>query len=267
MDRLRGKVVIITGAGSGIGQAAAELMSREGASVLVADHDAGAARAVAEGIEEGGGHAMPYTVDVTDEASVAAMVQTAVREYGRLDVLCNHVGGTDPHKDLDLLRMDMAEFHRAVDLNVRSTLTGSRCALPHLIDAGGGSIVNTASVAGLLGDSLQTAYGAVKAAVINITRYVAVQYGPRGVRCNAVAPGAVMTPALRDNLPAGTIERLQGHNALPYLGTPQDIGNAMLFLASEESRYMTGQVLVVDGGMTCQSPVAADRRDLLPPTG
>ncbi|MEV7013057.1 SDR family NAD(P)-dependent oxidoreductase [Streptosporangium sp. NPDC051022] len=265
MDRLGGKVVIITGAGSGIGKAAAELMCREGASVLVADYDGAAAGAVADGIRDGGGRAVPYAVDVTDDDSVAAMVEAAVREYGRLDVLCNHVGGTDPRKDLDLLRMDMAEFQRAVDLNVRSTLTGSRHALPHLIDAGGGSIVNTASVGGLLGDSLQTAYGAVKAAVINITRYVAVQYGPRGVRCNAVAPGAVMTPALRDNLPAEAIERLEGHNALPYLGTPEDIGNVMLFLASEESRYMTGQVLVVDGGMTCQAPTAPDRRDLLPP--
>ncbi|GAA3092931.1 SDR family NAD(P)-dependent oxidoreductase [Streptosporangium carneum] len=265
MDRLRDKVVIITGAGSGIGRAAAELMSREGASVLVADHDAAAARAVADGIGDGGGRAASCTVDVTDDDSVAAMVETAVREYGRLDVLCNHVGGTDPRRDLDLLRLDMVEFQRAVDLNVRSTLTGTRHALPHLIDAGGGSIVNTASVAGLLGDALQTAYGAVKAAVINITRYVAVQYGPQGVRCNAVAPGAVMTPALRDNLPVEAIERLEGHNALPYLGTPEDIGHAMLFLASEESRYMTGQVLVVDGGMTCQAPTAPDRRDLLPP--
>lgn len=264
MDRLRDKVVIVTGAGSGIGRAAAELMGREGASVLVADHDAGAARAVAGGIGDGGGRAVPYTVDVTDEESVAAMVETAVGEYGRLDVLCNHVGRTDPRRNLDLLRLDMAEFDRAVELNVRSTLTGTRYALPHLIRAGGGSVVNTASVAGLLGDSLQISYGAVKAAVINITRYVAVQYGPRGVRCNAVAPGAVMTPALRDNLPAEAIERLEGHNALPYLGTPRDIGNVMLFLASEESRYLTGQVIVVDGGMTCRSPAAPDRRGLLP---
>ncbi|WP_184884620.1 SDR family NAD(P)-dependent oxidoreductase [Sphaerisporangium siamense] len=264
MAWLQNKVVIITGAGSGIGKAAAELMSREAASVLVADLDSAAARDVAEGIVAAGGRAISCEVDVTVEASIAAMVETAVAEFGRLDVLCNHVGGTDPRRDLDLLRLDMDEFDRAVVLNVRSALLATRHALPHLIEAGGGSVVNTVSIGGLLGDSLQIAYGAVKAALINVTRYIAVQYGRQRVRCNAVAPGAVMTPALRDNMPVEAIERLQSHNALPYLGAPEDIGNTMLFLASDESRYMTGQTLVVDGGCTSQSPVAPDRRALLP---
>ncbi|OUC97016.1 SDR family NAD(P)-dependent oxidoreductase [Streptosporangium minutum] len=264
MDRLKDKVAIITGAGSGIGLAAAELMSREGARVLVADYDAASAESAAGAIVEAGGQAVPCTVDVTDDTSVGDMVEAAVREFGRLDVLCNHVGGTDPRKDLDLLRLDMEEFGRAVDLNVRSTLTGSRHAVPHMIRAGGGSIVNTASVAGLVGDVLQISYGAVKAAVINITKSIAVQYGPQGIRCNAVAPGAIMTPALMDNLPAEVIEALKGYNALPYLGAPEDIGYTMVFLASDESRYLTGQLLVVDGGMTSQSPAVPGRRAMLP---
>ncbi|MGC5343044.1 SDR family NAD(P)-dependent oxidoreductase [Streptomyces sp. DT24] len=265
MDRLKDKVAIITGAGSGIGLAAARLMSHEGAKVVVADYDAASAEAGARALTEAGGEALPCTVDVTDDTSVGDMVEAAVREYGRLDVLCNHVGGTNPRKDLDLLRLDMDEFGRAVDRNVRSTLIGSRHAVPHMIRGGGGSIINTASVAGLVGDVLQISYGAVKAAVVNITKSIAVQYGPQNIRCNAVAPGAIMTPALLDNLPDEVIEALKGYNALPYLGAPEDIGHTMVFLASDEARYLTGQLLVVDGGMTSQSPAVPGRRAMLPP--
>ncbi|GGY75914.1 SDR family NAD(P)-dependent oxidoreductase [Streptomyces nitrosporeus] len=264
MDRLKDKVAIITGAGSGIGRAAAELMSREGALVVAADHDTASAERTARLIGDAGGRALAYTVDVMDDTSVGDMVEASVREFGRLDVLCNHVGGTNPRKDLDLLRLDMDEFTRAVDLNVRSTLTGSRYAIPHMARSGGGSIVNTASVAALVGDVLQISYGAVKAAVVSATKSIAVQYGPQGIRCNAVAPGTVMTPALLDNLPAEVIESLKGYNSLPYLGAPEDIGHTMVFLASDESRYLTGQLLVVDGGMTSQSPAAPGRRAMLP---
>ncbi|MEU5865169.1 SDR family NAD(P)-dependent oxidoreductase [Nonomuraea sp. NPDC047529] len=267
MDRLKGKVALITGAGSGIGRAAARLMSAQGALVAVADRDRNGVEETAQGIEDSGGRSLALTVDVTDEGSVADMVNAAVREFGRLDVLCNHVGGTNPRVDLDLMRLDMTEFDRAVDLNIRSTLLGTRHALPHLIKGGGGSVVNTASVAGLVGDVLQIAYGAVKAAVINITKSIAVQYGPQRVRCNAVAPGAVVTPALLGNLPEGVVESLKRVNALPYLGDPEDIGHTMVFLASDESRYMTGQLLVVDGGMTIRSPAAQGRQDMLPPSG
>ncbi|MGV9601740.1 SDR family NAD(P)-dependent oxidoreductase [Streptosporangium sandarakinum] len=265
MDRLKEKTALITGAGSGIGRAAALLMSAQGALVAAADRDGDAARETARLVEAAGGRALPLTVDVMDEDSVAGMVGATVGEFGRLDVLCNHVGGTDPRADLDLLRLDMAEFDRAVALNVRSTLLGSRHAIPHMIRAGGGSIINTASVAGLVGDVVQISYGAVKAAVINLTKSIAVQYGPHRVRCNAVAPGAVVTPALLDNLPRDVVDDLKRTNALPYLGSPEDIGHTMVFLASDESRYLTGQLIVVDGGMTVQSPAAPGRRAMLPP--
>lgn len=264
MDRLKDKVAVITGAGSGIGRSAAALMSRQGARVVVADHDADGAAETARSIEAAGGRALPVTVDVTDEGSVATMVAATISEFGALHVLCNHVGGTDPRKDLDLLRMELDEFDRAVARNVRSTLLGARHALPHMIRAGGGSIINTASVAALVGDVLQTSYGAVKAAVVSVTKSIAVQYGPQNVRCNAVAPGAVMTPALENNLPADVITALKRGNALPYLGVPEDIGHTMVFLASDESRYLTGQLLVVDGGMTMQSSAAPGRRAMLP---
>ncbi|MFJ2702155.1 SDR family NAD(P)-dependent oxidoreductase [Streptomyces sp. NPDC087428] len=264
MNRLHDKVAVITGAGSGIGRAAAELMGKEGARVVVADYDTQAADETARLITAAGGEALPLTVNVLEEDSIADMISATVNEYGALHVLCNHVGGTNPRTDLDVLRMDMDEFDRAVALNMRSTLLGSRHAIPHMIRAGGGSIINTASVAALVGDVLQTSYGAVKAAVVSITKSVATQYGPRNIRCNAIAPGAVMTPALENNLPQEVVDSLRRGNALPYLGAPEDIGHTMVFLASDESRYLTGQLLVVDGGMTAQSSAAPGRRAMLP---
>ncbi|BBZ32072.1 SDR family NAD(P)-dependent oxidoreductase [Mycolicibacterium confluentis] len=259
-NRLENKRVVVTGAASGIGRAAAELMAGEGARVLIADLNADAA---AQAAAEIGAGAIGIAVDVLDEASLAAMISRAVADFGGLDVLCNHVGGSNPRKDLDLLHLDLAEWDRTMALNARSTVVASRLALPHMFDAGGGSIINTVSVAGLVGDTLQCAYGAAKAAVIRLTQYIATQYGRKGVRCNAVAPGAVMTPALRDNLAAEVIADIRSDNALDLIGTPEDIGWAMVYLASDESRYMTGQTLVLDGGLTAQSPIAASRRKLL----
>lgn len=263
MNRLEGKNAVITGAASGIGRAAAAMMAREGANVLVADLDAVRARDVAGEIRETDGHAVGFGVDVMDEDSVAAMIESAVTEFGGIDILCNNVGGSNPRKDLDLLRMDLGEWDRVMSLNVRSTVVTTRLVIPHMNGAGGGSIVNTASVAGLIGDSLQSAYGSAKAAVIRLTQYIAVQYGSENVRCNAVAPGAIMTPALVDNVPADVIESIKRANALPYLGEPEDIAHAMVFLASDESRYMTGQTLVLDGGLTSKSPLAAGRTAML----
>lgn len=264
MGRLQDKVAVITGGASGIGLASAQLMAAEGASVVIGDLDADAATEAARSITANDGRAVGLAVDVMDEESITALVDTAAERFGALHVMCNHVGGSNPRKDLDLLRLDMAEFDRVMALNVRSTVVGSRAALPHLIAAGGGSIINTASVGGLSGDFLQVAYGTAKAAVIRLTQYVATQYGAQHVRCNAVAPGAIMTPALRDNLPEEAIESIRSHNALPFIGEAQDIAHAMVFLASDESRYLTGQVLTVDGGMSSHSSIAEDRRALLP---
>lgn len=258
--RLQDKVAVITGAASGIGLAAAHRFAAEGAAVVIGDLAQQQAEQAAAQVRDAGGRAIGVAVDVMTEESVAALVGAAVDEFGQLDVMCNHVGGSNPRKDLDLLRMDLDEFDRVMQLNVRSAVLGCRLALPHLIEAGGGSIINTASVGGLAGDYTQTAYGASKAAVIRLTQYVATQYGADRVRCNAVAPGAVMTPSLRDNLAPEAIDAIRAHNALPFLGEPDDIAAVMLFLASEESRYLTGQVLVVDGGMTAHHGIAEGRK-------
>lgn len=260
MNRLDGKTAVITGGAGGIGSTAARLMAREGARVLVADLDPQRCETVAESIRAEGGVAVATGLDALDEDSIAAMVERAVEEFGGLHILCNHVGGSDPNKDLDLLNMDMSEWDKAMALNVRSTVVASRHALPHMIAAGGGSIINTASIAALEGDTIQCAYGASKAAVVSLGRYIATQYGPQGVRCNTVAPGAVMTPALRDNLPAEVVESIRQNTSLQSIGEPDDIAHAMVYLASDEARYTTGQLLVIDGGMTSQSAFAPNRR-------
>ncbi|MEP7331974.1 MAG: SDR family NAD(P)-dependent oxidoreductase [Terracoccus sp.] len=216
--------------------------------------------ATAAEITAAGGRAVGVAVDVTDKVSLAALVETAITQFDRLDVMCNHVGGSNPRLDLDVMGLDLDEFDRTMNLNVRSTVLGCQLAIPYLIAAGGGSIINTASVGGLSGDFTQTAYGTAKAAVLRLTQYVATQYGHERIRCNALVPGAVMTPALRDNLPAEMIEGICRHNALPFIGEPDDLANAMLFLASPESRYITGQALVVDGGMSSHSTIAEIRR-------
>lgn len=260
MNRLEGKTAVITGAATGIGFAAARLMAGEGAQVLLADRDAQRCGEAAAQIREDGGAARATAVDVADEDSLAAMIDEAVSTFGGLHVLCNHVGGSDPARDRDLLNMDMAEWDRAMNINVRSTVVASRLAIPHMIAAGGGSIINTASIAGVEGDAVQCAYGAAKAAVISLTRYIAVQYGPHAIRCNAVAPGAVMTPALRNNLPSEVLDSIRQHISLGDIGEPADIAHAMVYLASAESRYLTGQCLVIDGGTTSQSALASQRR-------
>ena len=260
MNRVQGQVAIITGGASGIGRATAGLLAAEGATVVIGDlHEEDAVRAARE-ITAAGGRAIGLAVNAMEEDSLAALVDAAVGEFGRLDTMCNNVGGSNPTLDLDVVNLDLDQFDHIMRLNVRSTVLGCRLAIPHMIRAGGGSIINTASVSGLSGDFTQTGYGTAKAAVIRLTQYVATQYGHENIRCNAIAPGAIMTPALSDNLPAEMIEGIRGHNALPMIGDPSDIAHAMLYLASAESRYVTGQTLVVDGGMTSHSPIAEIRR-------
>lgn len=261
MSRLQDKVCIVTGAARGIGRTAAHLMAAEGASVIVADVEASEARQVADDIRTGGGEATPVEMDALRDESIAAMVETARATYGRIDVLYNNVGFTDSAKDTNVLDMDWSYWNTAIQLSLGSTVFATRCALPTMLENGGDSIINTASMAALQGMMAPTMYPCAKAGVIAFTRSVATQYGPRGIRCNVIAPGLVMT-SRAPNWPPAMLNAFRRHTPVGDPGQPEDIGHLAVFLASNESRYVTGQLFRVDGGVSSQNPVTPDLVDL-----
>jgi len=257
---LENKVAIVTGAASGIGEATARRFAREGAMVVVADIRGAKAEAVAKAIAEGGGEAGSIEVDVADAASVAAMVDYAVGRYGRLDVLFNNAGTLRPGTAVEL---SVEDWDFVMGVNVRSVFLGAKYAVPHMVAQGGGSIINTASISGLHGDGGAVCYAASKAAVINLTRALSTDHGPQGVRVNAICPGTIETPPVRRMMaePA-VLERNVMAHALRRLGRPEEIAAAALWLASDESSFVSGEAIVVDGGLRAQSPlgVLADPR-------
>lgn len=263
MGRLQNKVALITGAASGIGRASAELMAQEGAKVVIADFNVEGAKKVAENIKKSGGEATGIFLDAGKEESIKEAVDTTVDAYGTINILYNNVGLTNLQKDLDVVNMDLDEWDRLMNVNTKSVLLGSRFAIPYMKEAGGGSIINTASMAAFASDAIRSAYGASKAAVVNLTKYIATQYGKDNIRCNAVAPGLILTPAAEDNMPQPVIDIFQKFNALPYHGEPEDIGYTVLFLASDEAKYITGQTIKVEGGHYIGNPSIADFNEFM----
>lgn len=195
-------------------------------------------------------------MDAGQADSNQAAVDFTIEQYGAVTVLVNNVGLTNLHKDLDVVNLDLEEWDRRMEVNLKSVLLGSRFAIPHMIKAGGGSIINTASMAGFTGDFVRSAYGASKAGVVNLTRYIAAQYGKDHIRCNGVAPGLILTPAAKNNMPQAVLDIFGKFNTLPYHGEADDIGYTVPFLASDESKFITGQTIQVEGGHYIANPQA-----------
>ncbi len=261
--RLAGRVAIVTGAASGIGRATALALAREGAAVVVADLNAAGAKQVAAEIETAGGRALGQATDVASEASVVAMVAAAVDTFGGLDVLHNNAAASDPAVmggDGEVTALSLETWERTLAVNLRGPMLGCKHAIPRMLERGGGVIVNTSSASGLTGDLVRTAYGVSKAGLDGLTRYVATQYGKRGIRCNAIAPGVIATPALAANVPPELIAVYERSHLTPRLGTPEDIAVMVVFLASDEAAFVTGQVLSVDGGLLAHHPAVAEMR-------
>ena len=250
--RLDGKVVIITGGAGGIGSATARLMAGRGARVAIADIATEAAAALAG--ELPGAIALP--LDLEDEASIEAMVADTVAHFGRLDVLHNNAALLGPdiaRADNDIEIMATALWDRTYAVNVRGTMIACRAALPHLRGTRG-NIVNTVSNLALQGHMIQAAYSSSKAAVIQMTRAIAASHGVHGIRCNAVAPGMTMTPALIEAFPPALRQAVEDETLRDVLGAPEDIAEVAAFLASDAARNITGQVLVADGGSASHVP-------------
>ncbi|MBC2664913.1 SDR family oxidoreductase [Novosphingobium flavum] len=256
--RMDGKVAIVTGGAGGIGAATARLLTARGARVVVADVAAGAAEALAGELPG----ALPIAMDLEDEASVEAMVAQTVRHFGRLDVLHNNAALLGPEiarADGDVEHMATALWDRTFAVNVRGTMIACRAALPHLRETRG-NVVNTVSNLALQGHLIQAAYSSSKAAIIQLTRAIAASHGKAGVRCNAVAPGMTMTPALREAFPPALRQVVEDETLRDRLGAPEDIAEAVAFLASDAARNITGQVLVCDGGCAAHVPGIAGFR-------
>ncbi|MEN9805197.1 MAG: hypothetical protein RIS41_2044 [Actinomycetota bacterium] len=249
MNRLTGKVALITGAASGLGRTAAEMFAAEGALVVVADVVDG--DEVIESIDAVGGEATYVRCDVTDSDSVAAAVEHAREQYGALHVLYNNAGVMLADDD-GPENTSIETYERTMDINVKGVLIGCRHAIPAMLESGGGSIVNVASFVAHLGAATpQIAYTASKGAVLAMTREIAVMYARRGIRANALCPGPIMTPLLAKFLSDDAKrQRRLVHVPMGRFGEPHEIAHGAIFLASDESSWMTGQSLIIDGGIT-----------------
>jgi NAD(P)-dependent dehydrogenase (short-subunit alcohol dehydrogenase family) len=247
--RLEGRVALITGAANGLGRAAAELFARHGAAVVVADTSDGTL--VADTIGERGGKALYVATDVTDPSSVADAVAATTAQFGGLHILYNNAG-ISPAADDDVLVTPDDVWQDVMDVNVRGVFLCCKYGIPAMLDTGGGSIINVASFVAHVGAATpQIAYTASKGAVLAMTREIAVTYARRGIRANALCPGPVLTPLLAKFLSDGPRrERRLVHIPMGRFGEAEEIANAALFLASDESSYVTGQSLLVDGGIT-----------------
>lgn len=242
--RLDGQVAIVTAAGAGIGRAIAELFVAAGAAVVVSDLKQESATAVAAEIVAAGGRAIGVACDVTDAAARAALVDATLVAFGKISVLVNNAGGGGPKP----FEMPMDAFVRAYELNVFSMFHLIQLCAPHIEKAGGGAVLNISSMAGENKNVRMASYASSKAAANHLTRNVAFDLGPRGIRVNAIAPGAIKTAALLSVLTPEIEKAMLKHTPLGRLGEPRDIANAALFLCSPAASWVSGQVLTVSGG-------------------
>jgi NAD(P)-dependent dehydrogenase (short-subunit alcohol dehydrogenase family) len=245
---LDGRVALVSGGASDIGRATASRLAGEGASVLVGDVSADGAAEVADEVVAEGGRAVGAHCDVRDEDSVAAFVARAVSELGGVDCVDHNAAWSHPRLDTDAVGVDLGVWDRALETTTRGALLLARHAVPRMAERGGGSIVTISSGTSTIGESTRVAYGVSKAALNQLTRHLAVRYGRDGIRANAVAPGFILTATAAAQVPADVQRRLAEANPTRRLGTPDDIADVVVFLCSDASRYVNGQVLHVDGG-------------------
>ena len=255
MNLVSGKIALVTSSTRGIGRACAETLAREGAKVYLAVRRPDAGRALAREIAGRGGRADVVLFDADKPETISGMIDEVAFREGRLDILVNNFGTTDVRRDLDIAGTKWDDFMDILSKNIRSVFESVQRAVPLMAKTGGGSIVNISSIGGTVPDMQRTAYGVSKAAVNFLTRDAAVQYARLGIRCNAVLPGYTQTDAAADNMSPEFLSAFLLNVPLGRPGSPQDIAEAVLFLAGDCSSYITGQLLPVAGGFGLPTPL------------
>lgn len=245
MGRLTGKVAIITAA-NGMGASEAKLFAQEGAKVVATDINDNVLDEVINEIKENGGDAIGLKHNVTSEDEWKQVIQEAVTHYGKIDVLVNNAGVSSPKT---IAQMEMDEWNKVMDINLNDCVIGMKYVIPEMQKAGGGSLINISSIGGIVGMAGTSPYTAAKGALRSLSKSAAVEYGKDKIRVNSVHPGIIETPMTADSF-ADATPYYQTFTQLPYFGNPEDVAYGVLFLASDESRFMTGAELVIDGGWT-----------------
>lgn len=241
-DRLKEKVAIITGAAKGIGFATAQRFAEEGAIVILTDMNLESVKGAAAQIP----NAQAYAMNVTDRASIQAVVDQVMQKHGRIDILINNAGIT---QDARLVKMTEAQFDAVIDVNLKGVFNCTQLIVPHMLEAKSGAIVNASSVVGIYGNFGQTNYSATKFGVIGFTKTWARELGPKGIRVNAICPGFVATEMIKA-MPENILQDIERRSWLGRLGTPEEIANVYLFLASNEASFINGVALEVSGGIS-----------------
>lgn len=241
-DRLKDKIAIITGAAKGIGFATAQRFAQEGAKVIIADINPEALKAAAAQIP----NTETCVLNVTDRASIQEAVDRVMQQHGRIDILINNAGIT---QDARLIKMTEAQFDTVIDVNLKGVFNCTQLIVPHMLEAGSGAIVNASSVVGLYGNFGQTNYSATKFGVIGFTKTWARELGPKGIRVNAVCPGFIATEMVKA-MPENVLKDIERRSWLGRLGTPEEMANVYLFLASDEASYVNGVALEASGGIS-----------------
>jgi len=255
MRLLNEKIALVTSATRGIGLACTEKLAEHGAKVYLAVRRPEAGQDICRRIRDSGGQADVVYFDATEEDTCRTMIEEVLSKEGRLDILVNNYGHTDVKKDFDLVTGDTEAFFHILDLNLKSVYLPCKYAVPSMVKTGGGSIVNIASVGGRYPDMSRLAYGVSKAAILFLTKNIAVQYARQGVRCNAILPGFIATDAAMNNMSKEYLDVFLKTVPLNRPGQPEDISNACLFLASDMSAFVTGEELAVAGGFGLPSPM------------
>ena len=260
--KLNNKVAVVTASTRGIGLACVQRLAKEGALVYMAARNVERAQEIADELNGQGCNVKVVYNDASKKETYQTMVDEVIKNEGKIDVLVNNFGTSNPKKDLDIKTTEYDEFINTIDLNLASVFLTSQAVIPHMKANGGGSIVNISSVGGIIPDISQIAYGTSKAAINYLTKLIATQCARDNIRCNAVLPGMTATDAVNNNLTDGFKEFFLKHTPIRRMGEPEEIAGTVLYFASDDSAYTTGQIVEVSGGFGMPTPVYGDMIEL-----